>query len=254
MQKWVLKYFGIVALFLNLQTFAATTFERLVNADSLFAHKKYAEAYTEYKALFDNGHFTPKMLLKMAYVKEGMGDVPEALFYLDTYYVNFPAQNILKKMESLAKSKNIGGYDYDDLNYFLYLYSRYKAETMIALVAILFLFFLAIVSNRVIFKRIPVTSPYLFLFLAAFVYAFVNYSEKFFYKGIVTKDRALIMDNPSAGAHVLTILPKGTRFPVWTETDIWYKIKWEGKTGYIRKANLHLTSQIGDTNELLNWL
>ena len=107
-----------------------------------------------------------------------------------------------------------------------------------SLVGLLFLIFLGIVTNRVMFNRIPVSSPYLFLFLTAFVYIFINYSNKFFYRGIVTNDKALIMNAPSAGSNLVTTLPKGTRIHIWGETDIWYKIRLNGNIAYVRKSNM----------------
>lgn len=239
MQKSTLKYLTIFFLF-AVNSFAESPKQHLASADSLYGKKKYSEAFAVYKKLFDSGLYTPQMLLKMAYVKEGLGDVPNALYYLNIYYVNFPNQNILKKMDSLAKTKGIEGYEYDDVNYFLFLYYRYKSQIIAGLVGILFVFFLAIVSNRVLLKRIPITSPYLFLLMAAFVYLFINYSSSIFYKGIVMSEKSLVMNDPSAGAHIVATLPKGTRVHVWGETDVWYKIRWNGQTAYVRKGNLHL--------------
>lgn len=240
MQKRALKYL-IFLFFLPQGLCAQTPAELLVKGDSLFQKKKYSESFSVYKSLYDEGNYTAQMLLKMAYVKEGLGEVADALYYLNIYYVNFPQRNILKKMDSLAKTKGIEGYNYDDVNYFLFLYYRYKSETMIGMIGILFLFFLAIVSNRVLFRRIPITSPYLFLVLAAFVYLFVNYSSNFFYKGIIMNSKAIVMEAPSAGAQVVATLPKGTRVHVWGDEDVWYKITWEGQQAFVRKSNLHLT-------------
>ena len=240
MQKSVNKYLVIIFILLSTSLFTQANKLSIKAADSLYASKRYSEAYEKYKQIFETGAHTPRMLLKMAYIKEGSGDIPEALYYLNVYYVNYPARNILKKMESLAESKQIAGYEYDDVNYFLYLYFRYKTEIIIGLVGILFMFFLSIVTNRVFFKRIPVTSPYLFLFLAAFVYLFVNYSDRFSYKGIIMENRALVMSKPSAGSDVLTTLPKGTRMHVWDNTDIWYEVRWEGKHAFIRKNNIKI--------------
>jgi hypothetical protein len=240
MQKRLKKYLPILLLALCQQSVASNMYQSLATADSLYVRKKYSEAFVEYKQLFDQGKYTPQMLLKMAYVKEGLDEVADALYYLNIYYVNFPQRNILKKMDSLAASKGIEGYEYNDLNYFLYLYYRYKTEVTIGMVGLLFLFFLGIVSNRVLFKRIPVTSPYLFLLMTAFVYVFINYSGRSFYRGIIMTERAIIMEHPSAGANVATVLPKGTRLFVFGEQDIWFKVRYNDKTAYVRKPTVKL--------------
>ncbi|MBC7388613.1 MAG: hypothetical protein H7329_05345 [Opitutaceae bacterium] len=240
MQKSVHKYLTIIFILLNTNAFAQSNKSNLKVADSLFTAKKYSDAFIKYNNIFENGFHTPRMLLKMAYIKEGSGEIPEALFFLNIYYVNYPTRNILKKMESLAETRQIAGYEYDDSNYFLYLYFRYKTEIILGLVGILFAFFLAIVTNRVVFKRIPITSPYLFFFMAAFVYLFINYSDRFSYKGIIMQNKALVMSKPSAGSDVLATLEKGTRLHVWDNTDIWYEVRWENKHAFIRKNNLKI--------------
>jgi hypothetical protein len=246
MQNLFVKFSIIIFVFISTSLSGQGIYKALNKADSLYISKKYAEAYTEYLHIFEQGKYTPQMLLKMAYVKEGLGEVPEALYYLNVYYVNFPGQNILKKMESLAETKNLEGYEYNDLNYFLYLYFRYKTEIIMSMVGLLFLIFLGIVTNRVMFNRIPVSSPYLFLFLTAFVYIFINYSGKFFYRGIVTNEKALIMNAPSAGANLVSTLPKGTRIHIWGETDIWYKIRLNGNMAYVRKSNMTIPQSSSD--------
>ena len=246
MQNLFVKFSIIIFVFVSSTVYGQGLYKALNKADSMYINKKYAEAYTNYLQIFEKGKYTPQMLLKMAYVKEGLGEVPEALYYLNVYYVNFPGQNILKKMESLAETKNIAGYEYNDLNYFLYLYYRYKSEIILSMVGLLFFVFLGIVTNRVLFNRIPVSSPYLFLFLTAFVYIFINYSGKLFYRGIVTNNTALIMNAPSAGSNLLTTLPKGTRIHIWGETDIWFKIRVNGMMGYVRKSNMTIPQTSDD--------
>ena len=240
MQKSINKYLTIICILLSNSLFAKSNYSHLKAADSLYGAKKYSEAYSKYHTIFENGQHSPQMLLKMAYIKEGSGEIPEALYYLNIYYVNYPTRNILKKMESLAETRQIAGYEYDDFNYFLYLYYRYKTEIIIGLAGLLFTFFLGIVTNRVVFKRIPVTSPYLFFFMAAFVYLFINYSDRFSYKGIIMQNKALVMSKPSAGSDVVATLSKGTRLHVWDNTDIWYEVRWENKHAFIRKNNLKI--------------
>jgi hypothetical protein len=43
------------------------------------------------------------MLLKMAFVKEGLGDYSNALYYLNLYYLKTYDKKVLKKMENLAE-------------------------------------------------------------------------------------------------------------------------------------------------------
>ena len=98
MQNLFVKFSIIIFVLISNSLAGQGIYKALNKADSLYISKKYAEAYTDYLHIFEQGKYTPQMLLKMAYVKEGLGEVPEALYYLNVYYVNFPGRNILKKM------------------------------------------------------------------------------------------------------------------------------------------------------------
>ena len=45
------------------------------------------------------------MLLKMAYIQEGLEQYPEALYYLNLYYNQNPSKKVLAKMETLAEAQ-----------------------------------------------------------------------------------------------------------------------------------------------------
>jgi len=57
-------------------------------ADSLFNQQKYTQSFEIYNRILKTDNLTsPAMLLKMAYIKEGLGDYSNALYYLNLYYL-----------------------------------------------------------------------------------------------------------------------------------------------------------------------
>jgi len=75
-----------ILLFLII-TFSAVGQENiLTRADSLYATKQYTQAFERYEVLFAGGRYSPAMLLKMAYIQEGLGHLGESLYYINLYY------------------------------------------------------------------------------------------------------------------------------------------------------------------------
>ena len=48
------------------------------------------------------------------------------------------------------------------------------------------------------------------------------------------------MEAPSAGSDLIDITGKGHKVVVSGKTDVWYKIEWQGKDGYIKAKNVKL--------------
>ena len=59
-------------------------------------------------------------------------------------------------------------------------------------------------------------------------------------KGIIADNNTLFMNAPSAGASLIERLEQGHRIEILGKDDIWYKINWDNKEGYIRDSNILL--------------
>ena len=95
-------------------------------ADSLFTQRKYTQSFEIYDKILKSENMTsPAMLLKMAYIREGLGDFSNALYYLNLYYLQTHNKRALRKMEDLAKSYNLQGYKYTDTEFFMNVFYRY---------------------------------------------------------------------------------------------------------------------------------
>lgn len=210
----------------------------LLEADSLFAQKKYTEAYNLYHHIFhEHKQSSPEMLVKMAFINEGQGDYSGALYFLNLYYHRSPDRAVLKKMETLAREHRLKGYEYSDFSILESFYYKYSSMVILALTALAFLLLAAIYRVKTRKRERPIG-----LFIAyAIVLALLVYVFNFgvsAHKGIITSEYAYVMDNPSAASRLVDVTQQGHRVKIVGENDIWLKIKWNGENAYIRKQNV----------------
>lgn len=205
------------------------------SADSLFEKKRYTESIELYERCLNSGFYTPRMLIRLSLIKEGMGDYTYALYYLNLYYSTIHDKSVLKKMDDLASKYNLEGYDYNDLVFFISLYHRYYTYVVFAFLtgSALFLFYLYLIRSQ---KRKLGLRPLLFMIILGAVYIISNYDITPG-KAIIGTDASL-MSAPSAGAELIGQINKGHRVTIRSHVDIWYEIRWHGKTAYVRENNL----------------
>src|SRR5688500_4150311 len=99
-------FFGGVSLL-----HAQVSGHRLNQADSLFVDKKYTQSLDHYRTILAQNEYSPAMLLKMAYIEEGLNRVGQALYYLNLYYLASNDKTVITKMEELAARYNLQGYE-----------------------------------------------------------------------------------------------------------------------------------------------
>jgi hypothetical protein len=134
--------FFIAYISVSFSSFCDAPKERLLLADSLFAQKKYTQSFELYHDIQKSDKKTSSaMLLKMAFIKEGLGDYTNALYYLNLYYLKTYNKRVLKKMENLAEQNKLAGYNYDDAEFFLNLYHQYQLQIDLLLTALILLYF-----------------------------------------------------------------------------------------------------------------
>src|SRR6188768_765420 len=79
-------------------------------ADSLFHARHYSQSFELYRAILDQHYYSPSMLLKMAYIQEGLGHLGRSLYYLNLYYQATDDKQALYKMEDIAEKNKLEGY------------------------------------------------------------------------------------------------------------------------------------------------
>ncbi|MER2997877.1 SH3 domain-containing protein [Pontibacter populi] len=207
-------------------------------ADSLFQQQHYTEALTLYEQILNKEqHYSPQMLLKMAYIKEGLRDYTGAMYYLHLFYTKQPSRSVLKKMEELAHTHRLSGYEYNDLQFFKTQFNKYYMRILeLMLLAAVVTVTVMVVSWRKGHKFTGTfkTGFVLYLLFILYYINFLNLGRG----AIIKNDQVAIMSAPSAGANWIATVSQGHKVPVTGEQDIWYEIKWKGETAYIRKNNL----------------
>ncbi|RAW02620.1 tetratricopeptide repeat protein [Pseudochryseolinea flava] len=208
---------------------------RLQQADSLFKTKQYTQALDLYKTMFEQNKYTPAMLLKMAYIEEGLAETGQALYHLNLYYNVSHDPSALDKMQELASKYGLQGYDVEQsilLSYF-HEYHRYVSLALAALVFLLFAIavFLKIRKSNPIG---PVIAAIIFMIPLALN---VNVSEQIS-TGIITESKTYLMEGPSAGAPVAGIIGGGHRVIIVKQTDVWLQVYLNQKYYYIKQGSI----------------
>lgn len=217
-----------------ISAFAVTPESNLKTADSLFQAKKYTESYEIYESLYNEQHmYSQAMLLKMAFIKEGLGDYSNALYYLHIYFKKTLDTNVLTKIDEIVEDKQLKGYGGDIyLKEFVYKYLRIFLAGVLAL-----LFVVLIFSARYAGKgKSPVLLILILIIIIPLTFA-INYD---FQKksAIVMEDTSYLMDGPSGSANVTKTINRGHKVIVQKSKGVWSRITWDNQTFYIRKSKL----------------
>ncbi len=206
----------------------------LQKADSLFSAKQYTQSFRLYDSLLHDKKYSPAMLLKMAYIKEGL-DQPSALYYLSLYHQATDDEQTLTKMEELADKYHLEGYKptaQSQLNAWI---SKNSDSIKWVIATVLFFFFAWVVFQKK--QNESVMVPAFFMVITAIGLAwFINLGEP---KPLVmvAQSRVYLMSGPSAGASVVDVLEEGHRLSVSGEKDVWLRVSWREKEAFIKKSN-----------------
>jgi tetratricopeptide (TPR) repeat protein len=239
MQSRVLKIVKLSLFLLVLSTVvnAQSNNSLLVRADSLFQQKRYIQSLELYQKLFEDHRYTPAMLLRMAYVEEGLNNISRSVYYLNLYYLATQDEDALTKLEEVAIKNRLEGYSTDETDTFLSFYLTHHTLITIILVALAVLALAIALTQRLIFKHKPI-GEFVCMCIVS-VLCLLHLSQKSFWeKAIIAKDNTYVMSGPSAGASVIMIARDGHRVSVIGKQDVWVKVKLGESEGYIRNSNL----------------
>ena len=177
------------------------------------------------------------MLLKMAFIKEGLGDYTNALYFLNLYYLQTYNKRVLKKMENLAEQNQLAGYNYDDAEFFLNLYHQYQLQVDLLIFSLILLFFAYLVYLRRSSKSLSLTPQIVLISILVLLFVANNFGRERT-KAIVTTSNSYLMKGPSPGSDVIQVLAKGHRVEIKGQNDVWTKISWNDYDGYVKTFNL----------------
>lgn len=203
-------------------------------ADSLFSEKKFTQSLERYERLLGQGYESPAMLLRMAYIEEGLQHYAYALYYLNRYYHLQPDEKVWQKIAALAAQQNVKGYEWTFYEHALTIYqvNRWNWVVVNMVIALLLTLLIWFVRNK------PVKRFAFFLHSIIIVLLLVQLNIPLPRYAIVAQDSIPVMRGPSAGADVLGLIGSGNRLRVVGSADTWVKVRDQNQTGYIRSANL----------------
>ena len=234
-----IKLFFLLIISSSFSGFSQNNNKSLIKADSLFVNQKFTQSFDIYDSIYHQKMASPAMLLKMAYIKEGLGDYTLAQYYLNEYYLATNNDLALTKMEDIAKEKELVGYETNDLNFIISLYYKHFQWLSLGVLAIAFLLFMFFLIQLSKFKAVPPVTTF-FLASTLIVLAILINFGKSYNKGLIIKNNTFVMSGPSAGADVIDVINKGHKIVIENETDVWLQIEWDGQQGYIKNNNVRL--------------
>jgi len=240
MPSKIFLFFLIFLLILSVSPFLGAFENRIAKADSLFEQGNYTDALSIYTNFFEKTQkASTQMLLKMAFIHEGLEQYTEALYYLSLYYHQHPSFEGLEHMESLAQRQGLKGYEYSELDFFKTFYYRYFEE--ISLFLLLLGGFCFLILLYILFRTwyVPRYYPILLLCFLVMAFSLIVFTKQP-PKAIVFKDQTYLMKAPSAAAEVSNIINKGHKVNILGKQDVWYKLLWNNQTVYVHQDNLHL--------------
>ena len=210
--------------------------DQLGTADSLFLKKQYTQSFEIYQSLHQSGHYSPAMLLKMAFIQEGLGRTSLSLYYLNLYYLASGDIQVLDKLEELATKNRLEGYEHSESTRLFFNLKKYSYYLSAALAAIA-IFLIAFLYRLRKKETRPVALGILTTIVIAILAIQVNISYD--HPSAIVTDSTYLMSGPSAGANVVTLITEGHKLKITGKKDVWLKVEWLDKEAYV-KENLVL--------------
>ncbi|MTI21471.1 SH3 domain-containing protein [Fulvivirga sp. RKSG066] len=212
--------------------------DALAQADSLFKVRKYTESFKIYEhLLYAERQASPAMLLRMSFIKEGLGNSSEALYYLNLYYLQTADRKVLSKMEELATKEGLFGYDFSDWEFIQTIFYRYFMHFVAVLSALALLMLAIMYYQKFKLGKSPIPAALGLIFVLCILFYTLNFGKDYG-KSLVNDSNTYIMTGPSAGAEVIAVIGKGHRVEVGSDKDVWTQIEWKGQKGFVKQDKL----------------
>jgi hypothetical protein len=232
------KLTSVAVLLITAYAYGQAPDRQLLLGDSLFLQKRYTQAFQTYQAVEQQGYCTDAMLLRMAFIQEGLGHTAESLLYLNRYWLATGDPQVIEKIQEVAQKKNLSGYDYDSIDQLRLQLAHIRLPLAIGGSAIVLL----LLSLSVYLTRIQHQGRWFSLAASVFVATLAAY-------GIwaaqppafaISQPAAYLMEGPSPGSSVLARIEQGHRLLLKGEKDIWLISDWNGREVFVRKSSVQL--------------
>jgi hypothetical protein len=209
----------------------------LAKADSLFHLKQYTQSLELYTQLFNNHQYSPSMLVKMAYIQEGLGHLAQSLYFLNLYYLATSDTKVLAKLEEVAKKNNLSGYNDSDTSRIEIALKENAPSIALGLVAAGVLLLVLAVYQKLKKQIRPVGAVIglACVLIGLFVFNFWSSSHG---QGIVAGPSTYLMSGPSSGSGVVSIVGEGNRLEILGQNDVWLKVVWNEQEVFVKESEL----------------
>jgi len=236
-QTGVLKILLLFAVTLFAQGAYAQIFTRqFALADSLFKTKQYTQSLEIYEEVLAARQYSPSMLLKMAYIQEGLGKVSKSLYYLNLYYQTTGDEQVLMKIQELAAKNRLQGYESPDTDKFYYHINKYS-NLISLLLASIALFALVWMFMQIRKTRKPVGAIVIQMIFLVLLAVNVNFPLTAT-SVLITSGNTYLMSGPSAGASVTAVVNEGHKLRVLNKKDVWLEVQWFDKPVYVKESRV----------------
>ncbi|GCC52756.1 SH3 domain-containing protein [Chryseotalea sanaruensis] len=241
MQKRMRKF--IVLIFLSFFSFtplfAQVSQYRLYTADSLFEAKRYTQALSKYEGVLQNNEYTPAMLLKMAYIHEGLGNIAKTQYFLNLYFLSTNDASALDKIAELAVKHNLRGYEDAGVVGQIIMMIQENVKQIIFVLAGLLMLSMAWLARAKRKTKRPVGPVIAVLLCIVFILnGFFGISKE--ETAIIAQPNTYLMSGPSAGSDLIDIVDAGHKLTITGKKDVWLEARLDGQTVYVKQEKLML--------------
>jgi uncharacterized protein YgiM (DUF1202 family) len=143
----------------------------------------------------------------------------------------------LTKMEEVAEKYRLEGYATTEVDTVFALYQKNTTMITMGLGAILFFILTLLVVQRITYRSRPYGSWAFLLIFSVAILIHLNFGSGRT-NAIISKNNTYLMDGPSGGASVVSIIRDGHRVKIKGKKDVWMKVQWGDKEVYIKETNL----------------
>ncbi len=176
------------------------------------------------------------MLLRMAFIEEGLDNYATALYYLNQYYQLTANREVLDKMREIAEDQGLRGYEYSDSEFFRNIILRYKMLILSSLSGIALGLLIYILYLRQ--KKSLSIQPLILQFVIVLLIVLVTNNFFTASKAIISQNQTILMSGPSGGSEPIEVLERGHKVSIMEVDEVWVKITWSDIEGYVRKNRL----------------
>jgi uncharacterized protein YgiM (DUF1202 family) len=173
----------------------------------------------------------------MAYIQEGLNRISQSAYYLNLYYIATRDAAAQSKLEEMANKYRLEGYNASETDRVISVYQQYSDLITISLTSLAVFFFLLSMIQGFRYHMKPYAAWSLLLFISVILVVHLKMGDRFS-QAIIVNNNSYLMDGPSAGASVISVVRDGHRVHILGKEDVWLRISWGDSEAYIKESNL----------------